>query len=50
MGAGGDGILSIGARSDSIAVTGHSGQIDDVLIFNRALTQAEITQLYNWRQ
>jgi hypothetical protein len=50
MGAGGDGILSIGARSDSIAVTGHSGQIDDVLIFPRALTQAEITQLYNWRQ
>jgi hypothetical protein len=24
--------------------------IDDVLIFNRALTQSEITQLYNWRQ
>jgi hypothetical protein len=24
--------------------------LDDVLIFNRALTQSEITQLYNWRQ
>ena len=50
MGAGGDGVLSIGARSDSIAVTGYTGAIDGVLIFNRALTQAEITQLYNWRQ
>lgn len=50
MGAGGDGVLSIGARSDSIAVTGYTGAIDDVLIFNRALTQAEITRLYNWRQ
>jgi hypothetical protein len=27
-----------------------SGNLDDVLIFNRALTPAEITQLYNWRQ
>jgi hypothetical protein len=26
------------------------GAMDDVLIFNRALTPAEITQLYNWRQ
>jgi hypothetical protein len=26
------------------------GNLDDVMIFNRALTQSEITQLYNWRQ
>ena len=26
------------------------GLIDDVLFFNRALTQSEITQIYNWRQ
>ena len=26
------------------------GAVDDVLIFDRALTQSEITQLYQWRQ
>jgi len=26
-----------------------NGQIDDARIYNRALTQSEITQLYNWR-
>jgi hypothetical protein len=27
-----------------------SGKFDDFQVFNRALTQSEITQLYNWRQ
>jgi len=34
----------------ALGTTPHEGRLDDVLIFNRALTPAEITQLYNWRQ
>jgi len=44
---------NIGARSsatnNSTATIHFVGALDDVLIFNRALTQSEITQLYNWR-
>lgn len=46
--------IILAARSssaDGSTVTLHSKcLLDDVLIFNRALTPAEITQLYNWRQ
>jgi len=43
--------ISIGARrSDTDWAHTFVGAIDDVLFFDRALTQAEITQLYNWRQ
>jgi hypothetical protein len=38
------------ATSSTTSITYLPGAIDDVLFFNRALTQAEITQLYNWRQ
>ena len=43
------GAMIIGARY-SADTTFWKGALDDVLIFNRTLTQAEITQLYNWRQ
>ena len=42
--------IRIGSRRDANSVTFLPADIDDVLIFNRALTQSEITQLYNWRQ
>jgi hypothetical protein len=51
-----DGGLGLGASTLYIgdryttASLAFDGAIDDVLIFNRALTQSEITQLYNWRQ
>jgi hypothetical protein len=41
------GVTTIGALT---AGNHFFGAVDDVLIFNRALTPAEITQLYNWRQ
>jgi hypothetical protein len=45
--------INIGMRSasadNSTSAGPFVGYADDVLIFNRALTQAEITQLYNWR-
>jgi len=45
--------VNIGARSsaadNSASAANFTGYLDDVLIFNRALTPAEITQLYNWR-
>lgn len=37
------------ASRGSTAVYSATMDIDNVLVFNRALTQAEITQLYNWR-
>jgi hypothetical protein len=43
-------MIRIGSRRDANSVTFLPANIDDVLIFNRALTQSEITQLYNWRQ
>jgi parallel beta-helix repeat protein len=46
MAAGGDNVLSIGARSDNVEVTGYDGTIDDLLVWNRTLTQTEITKLY----
>jgi hypothetical protein len=42
-----NGTIRIGSRDGAVYF---SGLIDDALIFNRALTPAEITQLYNWRQ
>jgi hypothetical protein len=47
------GYLMIGMCERCSAGSGQyyfNGSMDNVLIFNRALTQAEITQLYNWRQ
>jgi hypothetical protein len=45
--------INIGMRSSSVdnstAIGGFVGCLDDVLIFNRALSPAEITQLYQWR-
>lgn len=40
------GILLIGCRTDDSSYN-FNGSIDQVRIFNRALTQAEVTQLYN---
>jgi hypothetical protein len=37
------------AKNPHVSANPYSGLADDVLIFNRALTQSEITQLYNWR-
>ena len=42
--------VTIGKLRTQDALYSFNGRVDDVLIFNRALTQAEITQLYNWRQ
>jgi hypothetical protein len=45
--------IGIGQRYGNDTVKwglGFIGAIDDVLFFNRALTQSEITQLYQWRQ
>jgi hypothetical protein len=39
-------ILTLGGVRDGRL----NGLLDDVLVFPRALTQSEITQLYNWRQ
>jgi len=41
-------MILIGARTSGDRIL--PGFNDDTLIFNRALTQSEITQLYNWRQ
>jgi hypothetical protein len=40
-------IMNIGVRSDGGLFGFYQGQIDDVRIYNRALTPAEITTLYN---
>jgi hypothetical protein len=42
--------VTIGKLRTQDALYSFNGIIDDVLIFPRALTQSEITQLYNWRQ
>ena len=42
--------FTIGGRGDYPETYSATMDIDNVLVFNRALTQAEITQLYNWRQ
>ena len=44
-----DSVIGIG-RDNPGTRQPFNGFIDDVLFFNRALTQSEITQLYNWRQ
>jgi hypothetical protein len=45
--------VNIGARSSAVdnssSIFTFTGYIDDVLIFNRALTTNEVAQLYNWR-
>jgi hypothetical protein len=43
-------VTTIGGMGASSAQSPYTQLIDDVLIFPRALTQSEITQLYNWRQ
>jgi len=41
--------LYIGYSSGDIAGTPFKGSLDDVRIYSRALSQSEITRLYNWR-
>jgi hypothetical protein len=40
-------ILTIGASSDLDSAQFYKGNIDDIAIYNRALTQQEITNMYN---
>ena len=41
--------FNIGSRASGEFAYSATMDIDNVIVFNRALTQAEITQLYNWR-
>ena len=42
--------ITLGKLRTVDSIYSFNGAIDDVLFFNRALTPAEITQIYNWRQ
>ncbi len=43
-------LFMVGALSDGGPRLYFTGAVDDILVFNRALSESDIAQIYNWRQ